>query len=259
MGHIRLGRLPKTHRWREVVSLLELPASTAELAGTTARAAELRLGELSRDAAFGYPLWLLIRVTWAARGDAFLEDLRGVGIDLPEYATTLGAISALTLHVRDETSEWAERDHLSEFALQAFQQALTETVAREGLSLFEGSIEDVQRAFRTYSTRARFGELSRRFFAAFMSRTLRAFVDRELANHVGRDRKVGNVSDSADFLDALHTHVWQTSAIVEQFAGDWYSKHNWESKGQVSPQETQQFAGYALAKLRAELQSEMQR
>lgn len=259
MGHIRLGRLPKTLRWREVVALLDAPASTAEVAGITARAAERRLRELSDDATFGYPLWLLVRVTWAARGDHFREDIANLGIAIPEEVTPLGAVSALSAHVRDETVNWAERDHFSEIALQSFQQALSETVAREGISLFGGSFEDVQRAFRTYSTRARFGELARRFFAAFMSRTLLGFVDREVANHVGAERKLTNVSESAEFLDALSRHVWQTAAIVEEFAGDWYSRHNWESKGQVSPQETQQFLAYALTKLRSELRLEMHR
>ncbi len=86
-----------------------------------------------------------------------------------------------------------------------------------------------------------------------MSRTLRALIDRELANHVSATSDLSSVESSLEFMQALDTHAWQSARIVEEFAGGWYSKHNWESKGEISPDEAQRFVGYALRKLRAEL------
>jgi hypothetical protein len=40
---------------------------------------------------------------------------------------------------------------------------------------------------------------------------------------------------------------------METFAADWYAKHNWEAKGEVSKAEAQAFVAVALRKLRAEL------
>jgi len=45
MGHIRLGNLPRTHKWQQVVQLVGEGAATAEVAGATKN--ELR------------PIWLL--------------------------------------------------------------------------------------------------------------------------------------------------------------------------------------------------------
>ncbi len=257
MGHNRLGRLPKTLRWREVVGLLDdehLAVDT--LAAAVLRAADHRFRRLVDDPTLGYCLWLLARITWAARGENFSDDLGALGIDANALTSPVALIAELGDHVRREAAGWPASDDFAELSAQALRQALTETVAQEGPSLFGGSEADLQRAFAVYATRARFGELARRFFAAFMSRSLRSFVDRELANHVGRTQALANISSSGEFMRALDAHVWQTAKIVEDFAGGWYSKHNWETKGHISPSETQQFLAVALRKLRFELRIE---
>ncbi len=50
MGHVRLGRLPKTPRWIEVINLLDTAApDPAGLAAAVVRAAEFRLRQLAND------------------------------------------------------------------------------------------------------------------------------------------------------------------------------------------------------------------
>jgi hypothetical protein len=126
-------------------------------------------------------------------------------------------------------------------------------VATRGKSLLDSGIQDVQRAFRDFSTERRFGELARRFFASFMSRTLLSFVDRELPKHVGTT-SIPTSADAEGFKRALETHAWEASAIVERYAGEWYSKWNWQTQGEISQREAQGFTAKGLRKLRAELQ-----
>ena len=59
------------------------------------------------------------------------------------------------------------------------------------------------------------------------------------------------VFGSAEFNAALDLHCRQASKIVEEFAGSWFSKTNWE-RG-ISPEDVRGFAWVALKKLRAEL------
>ena len=53
MGHIRLGNLPKTRKWQQVVDLIEGGAGTAQVANATITAAErgLKLAALRKPAA----------------------------------------------------------------------------------------------------------------------------------------------------------------------------------------------------------------
>src|SRR5258708_4813722 len=61
MGHVRLGRLPKTRRWAEVIALLtdSSPEDVAAIASATVQAADRRLRELARDPSLTYCFWLL--------------------------------------------------------------------------------------------------------------------------------------------------------------------------------------------------------
>lgn len=254
MGHNRLRRLAKTHRWLEVVQLLDGPTiATEEVAEAVVAAAERRLRVLANDPALGYAVWLLTRVTWAARSDAFQAELARLGIPVAADASALTVVAAIRQHHEREAVSYGSYDDLQRLTTYALTDALTETVASSGPTLFGSTFEDTQRAFRTFSTRDRFGELARRFFAAFMRRTLRTFVERELANHVGSGRALNSAQAASDFGAALDRHVWQTSRIVEDFAGGWYSKRNWETTGQVSGQDAQAFSAVALRKLRTDL------
>ena len=55
MGHVRVGRLPKTRLWKHVVDLITTtPDDLGVIADATAKAAELRLRQLRNDASFAY-------------------------------------------------------------------------------------------------------------------------------------------------------------------------------------------------------------
>ncbi len=253
MGHIRLGRLPKTRRWREVVGLLETtPEDTAGVAAATVVAAEHRLRDLRNDPSLTYCFWLLTRIAWASRGTTFVEDLQRLGIATAPGTSILGFVSAVTQHVRSETAGHTESGHFGELASLALRRALNDTVGQHGRSLFGSSVEDLQQAFRAHSTQHQFGSLARRFFADFLARTLRSTLDRELPRQVGSAAMPG-ITDTQDFLQALDVYARQSARIVEDFAGGWYAKNNWESKGEISQDDARGFIEVALRKLRMEL------
>jgi hypothetical protein len=257
MGHNRLGRLPKRDRWVQVVELLDTqPEETTTLAAAVTRAAYARLGKLANDSALVHCFWLLTRVTWAARSPNFASELRSLGLDIADRPSALTFVARVSDSVRRELIDYPPSGHFSDISSLALKRALLETVARQGPSLFDSSVDDFQRAVRAFSTREHFGELAHIFFADFLSRTLCSFVDRELANHVGEGRKLATVRDSLEFMKALDVHTRQSARIVRDFAGGWYSKHNWESKGEIDKEETQRFIAFAIRKLRSELMSE---
>jgi hypothetical protein len=254
MGHNRLGRLPRTRRWREVVALLDAPSVPAEaVASAAVEAADRRYGELAHDPALNYAFWVLVRVTWAARSESFLRDLAWLGVRESPDASALGLISSAVEHVRSELSRLPDQNDFAEIATLAVARALTETVGREGPGLFSSTAEDARRAFRSYSTPTKFGRLAHIFFADVMARSLRAFVDRELSNHTGAGKAIKTSDDGADFLAALDLHTRQGARIVEEFSGGWYSLHNWETSGEISLEESGRFVAQAMRKLRAEL------
>ncbi|MCH8804495.1 MAG: DUF1501 domain-containing protein [Planctomycetes bacterium] len=231
----------------------ELLPNTATIVDDIAIIKTVNTEAINHDPAITYCFWLLTRMAWSARGTSFSQDLRDLGVRVRADSSALTVISEVADRIRNELAGYPSSGQFGEIAALAVRSALAETVGQQGPTLFGSSMDDVQQAFRAYSTRAQFGVLAHRFFADFTARCLRSFVDRELSNHVGPGHALSNVEQSGDFLKALDTHTRQAARIVEDFAGGWYSKHNWESKGEISRDETQRFVEYALRKLRSEL------
>lgn len=257
MGHLRLGRLPKTQRWNEVVALLESsPTATVEIAQATLHASERQLRKLGDDPSLSYCFWLLTRVTQAARQDDFTGALSELGLEIRGDTTALTFISQVSDHVRKRLAEHPESGPFAELASLALRRALSETVGRQGPSLFASSLEDLRRALRTYSTREQFAAVGQRFFADFLARTLTYFLDRELANALEPRPGTSLAEASREVAEGVDLYTRQSALIVRDFAGGWYSKHNWESRGRISQAETDRFMAYALRKLRTELQHE---
>jgi len=254
MGHVRLGRLPKTLRWQGVVGLLEeSPDDVSAVARAVAAAAEGRLRELARDPSVGYCFWLLTRLSSASREPNFAAATAGLGLAPSNTDSAIAFVAQVSDRVRAELQQFPESGPFSELASLAMRRALSETVGQHGQSLFLSSIDDVQQAFRSHSTAMRFGDLSKRFFGDFFARTLRYFVDKELSNTVGMGNALTSIEASQEFSESLDLYARQSARIMEKFASGWYGKHNWESGGAISREEAQGFVAVALRKLRMEL------
>jgi hypothetical protein len=253
MGHLRLGRLPKTRRWNEVVDLLDnSPQDTSGIAAAVVIAADSRLKALAADQTLGYTFWLLTRISWASRQPDFHDTLARLGIQTDANTSVVAFISRLTDRVRAESAGDLSSGHFSELSSLSLRRTLSETVVQSAGTLFGMSTDSLQQALRIHSGKDQFGAVSRKFFADFFARTLSSLVDRELSHHVGRDNSFKTSSDSAAFIQALDLHARESSRIMETFAADWYSKHNWEARGEISRTEAQAFVAVALRKLRTE-------
>ena len=60
------------------------------------------------------------------------------------------------------------------------------------------------------------------------------------------------------FTQELDLHARQSARIMREFAEGWYSKANWETRGQISLEDSQAFVAVALRKLRMELKTAAQ-
>lgn len=257
MGHLRLGRLPKHRNWQHVVALLELDAVDAtSVAQATAVAAERRLRDLGNESAATYCFWLLVQIASASRHDDMASRLDSLGIQISPSDGLLTLISRVSDHVRQHIRDDPDTDALSELAALSLRFALAETVGVQGTSLFGSTLDDFNRACRIYSTQRQFGVLTKIFFGDFLSRTLRYFIDRELANHVGAGRRIADIAQCREFSESVDLYSRQSARILEEFAGSWFSKHEWESSGKVSTADAGRFVAYAMRKLRMEIAPE---
>ena len=252
MGHLRLGRLPKTRRWSEVVDLLEAdPTDAARITSATVVAAEAHLQSLPRNDSLTYAFWLLLRIATAAQSKTFVRDVRRLGLTVSADTSAIELIGEVANEIRRRFQDTSGQGATTELASLAVRRALTETVGSFGGSLFGSTVDDLQSAFRRFSTKDQFSEVAYGFFADFTARLLTSYLDRELSNHVE-----GSISERMEVASAIDLHARQSAAIMREFAGGWYSKQNWETKGEITLDDAQRFVAVALRKLRMELQQE---
>src|SRR3954447_24413072 len=99
MGHVRLGVLPKSRKWSQVVDELRLGTGVGEIAASAADAAEKALQGASKDPAFLHAFWLLTQIPLAARGPEFVQDLRRLGVKIRDQPTLMDVVAAIAAAV----------------------------------------------------------------------------------------------------------------------------------------------------------------
>lgn len=256
MGHIRLGRLPRSKRWADVVRLLAEGADVAALASATADAAE---GEFSRnqdDPALQYAVWLLTQLPIAARSENFSAHLVHLGFKEGAAQSPFALASGFSSAIDRNIDPTGARNDLGELARKAGAECLLALTTPGTPSLFDTPAQDLQLALSRFATREQFGKLAREFFARLTTRTLEYYLSRELPNHVGPASTFKSLSDQIDFQNAIKLHCREASKIVEAFAGGWFSKHRY--LGSLTQGSTKAFTAYALKKMRDELRARRQ-
>jgi len=146
MGHIRLGTLPKTRKWQQVVDLIAGGGNVGEIASASADAAEHALEQASRDEGLAYSFWLLTQIPQAARQSDFTERLGKLGLRVSSSPTLVEILTAFTSAVDRHVRERAKRTDLGEMAQHAASETIASLAGRELPSLFGPTAADVQQA-----------------------------------------------------------------------------------------------------------------
>ena len=113
MGHVRLGTLPRSKKWRDVVSLLEAGSSVQAVAEAAAKASEHDLSRASKDPRFQFVTSLLVRLPFLARGPGFEDNLSELGIRDNALSSVAGLLSGLELAIDRQSFDLGESSDVS--------------------------------------------------------------------------------------------------------------------------------------------------
>lgn len=261
MGHTRLGKLPKTQKWNELVERITGTGLTGDaasaafyaeaIAAQTLDASRKNLTNATHDSGVLYTFYLLTQVALASRSPNWDKALAEHGIRIEDDSTVFD----LTAEVQNAIDRYVSRTpsgatDLSEMAQQSAGEALMSLAGMRAPNLFGGSSSEVRNAIRPLSTRKGFGELGQRFFGRFVARFLNFYLSRVTAATLGSPR-LADLGDVAEFNAALRAHCDQSARIVRDFCGDWYSKTEYQEG--IDLANTSRFVAVVIKKLRSEL------
>lgn len=252
MGHARLGGLPQTQKWGQVVALISGNADLEQVAGASADAAEHGLNVAARDETLVHAFWLLTQLPLAARRSDFLQRLKDLGLEVSGGGSLMEIVGAFTKAVDSHAQRLGRRSDLGEMAQHAAAQTLTSLVGRELPGLFGATPQDVQRALGSLGNSDRFSILARDFFSRLTYRSLAYFLSRELSKHVGPEKRFTSMQEHSRFNAALDLHCREASRIIKEFSSQWHGKTLYQN-AEISREKAGGFAHVAFKKLRAEL------
>ena len=262
MGHQRLGDIPKTQKWANVVAKVAgggqgtqggsaSPEAIQEIAAETLEAAGAGLDKSINDPGLRFTFYLLTQIVLAAREPNWQVSLAGLGIHIADDSSLYDLTSEVQIAIDDHLSKHGGSTDVSEMAQKAAGEAIARLAGPKANTLFGTGSDEVQDALRELSTKAGFARLGQRFFGGFMARFLNSYLSRVTAGQVG-NAGLPQVGDLTQFNETLATHCQQSARIVHDYCGEWYSKTDFQ-KG-IDLENTSGFMAVALKKLKAELQ-----
>lgn len=228
MGHERIGTLPRTVPWRQVVGTLEQAAAGTEadvaaVAGRTLQLVRARYCELYRDpgvqAAFGFLVAVARAQAPTAQGRAAPD------LSLPSDASPLRLISALNFWVEGNAGSREYAELAKRSAAEAISRWNQQHI-RQGILFPAQELGAADKAWAKTATAATFSEVSRVFFASFTERYIKYFLEREASSAIhnidARDRFNQHIHAS---IQTISQHAFETSKIAQSFSAGWYNNH----------------------------------
>ena len=253
MGHERVGALPRSRRWVDVVDRI---ADAAEVDGDVRNLANLilqnvrsRLRVIPNDSGVVAALQFLIGLSLSASSQVSRDSLGPIAIDLDSNPSPLRLATQLGRWVEEhqQSVEYAE------IARKAAVDAISVWTEQETRQLsFTGQHEQASEIWRNASDGKGFCEVSRLFFAKFVERYLNYFLSREASSQVGCTEARQRLADRLqEHVNGISHHAFETARITQSFAAGWFNSHARDRM--PTADEISGFLAVSIGKLREEL------
>lgn len=222
MGHLRLGHLPRTHRWKQVVALIENGADLPELAEASFHASLTGLQRVPADPGFLSVLQSIVELAEASRQKSLTTGLVEAGIESEAHSTSIGFLSAVAGKLSNGLGQVFPRSDVGKIAQDAFVESLTRHLRGKAGSLFGDSenAKSLTAAFRGNQ----FKSLMHEFYSGFTSRYLTYYLSRELPHHVGGGKRFANLDEHQGFNREFDLYCRQRVRVTDEFTAGWMSK-----------------------------------
>lgn len=227
MGHERVGYLPKTKSWNQVVASIrefsDIESGADSIAKQTLKTVKSRFLNISDDPAFNASFKCLVLLSYANRTNDPYQFLAQHGLQLSADGGLFQLVAA--------TQRLMEHQKGSKEYGALATKALIDTINKwvksnePGASLFT-SEKNLMNSWRKAANGEGFCEVSREFFSQFTTQYLRYFLDRAASANVNSIEQSNQLSDAIRrHTSDISTHAFETAKIAQSFAAGWFKNH----------------------------------
>ena len=253
MGHSRIGTLPATKKWKEVVSLVANGADEARVADAVLVAAGKMFARVRDDAGFREAMRLIMQLALAGSRPNTATELDAAGLAVAENTSLVDVVLAIGEEFDKRVDAANGRSDFAEVAQRALVGSVTDLLKENLPSLFEPSRDDVSAAFKKLKQPGNFGKFFQNFVGGLTNELLDTYLTRTLGTHLGEGQRFATTDQIGQFTQAMKTHCHEAAKIVETFAAEWFSKHRFQGAGDISREKAEAFGWVAFRKLTLEL------
>ncbi|SNS34356.1 MULTISPECIES: hypothetical protein [unclassified Azospirillum] len=256
MGHQRLGKLPALRSLPEIVRYLVAGGTpTDDLVDQVTKIGQDALKRGQQDPLFVEALWLLARLPQAVGSPDVAGACQEIGLPdtLPTTLSEMLVVYDRALE-RFQRRQHADVTDLGEIARRAGASALGEAIQSRLPSLWQPTADDLRTTLSTLKGTESFAVMAHSFYANFVGRVIRYYVDRNIHKMVGVDRLSRSVSDLRTFDDAIKRHCNEAALIMRNFARDWMGKNHYRDGRTITRQDMGRFSAFAVEKIGRELE-----
>jgi hypothetical protein len=255
MGHERIGFLPRTQPWVDIIKqLTDFDCSddtVTKISNNTLANIKKKYEQMSSDESVIKAIRFLIILSLSANQQDQREFLAKNGLIVDERFSLFSLIRCAKDYIVTETGSL----ETNKMVVDAVLYVLSSYERKKGnkqLSLFNNPNET---PWKNIGTGAAFCELARLFFAEFTNRHLRYYLEREAAQAIDDYDSIEIFSQKlTKQSEALSTHAFEISKIMQSFAAGWFNKY---SRNDIpTNEEIIRFLNITFGKIRAELRRE---
>lgn len=258
MGHERLGLLPKTRKWNDLVREISMmdgdAVQSSAIAAHTLRNVRTRYSALIRDSTVFAALKFLVVFSYSFKHENPLSILESHNIILPEEPTLLSVVKAMRASVSSVESDSLEYQQL---AISAAADALSDWHAlhqTSQLTLLDSMGEQYD-PWRNLGNGSGFCELARLYYSNLTEKYLNYFLERTASDTIPDiERRQLFRKDMECHFDAVSKHAFETSKITQSFAAGWFNKNI--QVGMPEDSAIRKFIYKSFGKLQSELMIE---
>jgi hypothetical protein len=257
MGHERIGTLPKSKKWINILNQLTSINTDSDailgIAKQTLINVEDRFQSIPYDKGVFATFKFLVCFSVSMRSPDPFNKLFEENILISNILTPLAVGKALKEKVLQESNRSLEYSEIAQFAaLDALANWFKANNVQDSLFKSLASPNDI---WRDIGTAPGFCTISRLFFAKYTERYLRYFLEREASAYINnvQDRELFEF-ELNNYIDDISLHAFEMSKITQSYAAGWFNKHTTE--GVPTDQIIQEFVNYAFRKLGNEITGE---
>lgn len=254
MGHERIGFLPKTKQWQEIIKALEdytgSPDAVREIISLAMRNLHRHYRDISSNESLREAIRFMSSLCFSAKSDNQIEYLSNRGINVGGELSIYGLVNSIgsygqSVKLLDEQK--MAKDALMHSLIEYQQRHETHQVSFDGVET--GGI------WSRIGNGAAFCEMARSFIAAFVDRHLRYFLDRAAASSLSDYSQIASFrNELSKQTGAIRKHSSEISKLVESYSAGWFGKYS--SSSEPSNSQIDLFLSKTFGKVREEFRRE---